>query len=74
MGEWIRRKADEHRHDAPHLASEAKGCQVGDIWQCNCGVKLEIVGFDSGSQWDPYPTSIRWRKIQEHGIYAPVTK
>lgn len=63
MGEWIKRKADEHVCDYPRFRSEAQLAQVGDIWKCSCGRQYQVKGFDSGMQWDPYPTKIVWQPI-----------
>lgn len=73
-GRWIRRDVDVHRCNRPGYNSSIK---VGDLWQCNgCKVVWRVAGFDSGMQWDPYPTVIKWEKYSSDtsGIYAPGTK
>lgn len=76
MGEWIKRKVDEHVCDYPR-AKTGKDININDIWKCDCGKQWRVTGFDSGPQWDPYGyTAITWTPIDEqyNGIYAPGTK
>lgn len=68
---WISRKVDEHRCNKPYLKSEAPDVQIGDRWLCDiedpepCGMVWVVVGFDSGMQYDPYPTVIKWDLVND---------
>lgn len=74
-GRWIKRDVDIHRCSLPRLKSENPDARVGDVWQCdNCSTKWRVTGFDSGVQWDSYPTVLTWERVQENGIYAPGTR
>lgn len=68
---WVKRKKDEHVCSRPGFRNDI---EIGDIWQCDvCHVQWEVKGFDSGMQWDPFPTVIKWARYfdNQHGIYAP---
>lgn len=64
-GTWIKVKSrDEHTCRRPYLKSEAPMVSAGDQWRCDvCRRTYEVVGFDSGMQWDPFPTVIRWTEV-----------
>lgn len=70
---WIKREADRHWCKRPGYSTTI---HVGDVWQCDeCKISWEVTGFDSGMQWDPITTVIRWKRyVQDNGIYAPGTK
>ena len=77
-GSWIHRDADIHRCQRPSY-QQSPGVKVGDRWRCDdCKTVWRVAGFDSGMQWDPFPTVIKWTKEEQHGIYggiyAPGTK
>lgn len=59
-GKWVSRKVEQHKCVKPVLLSDAPDAARGDQWECECGITYEVIGFDSGMQWDPFPTVIRW--------------
>lgn len=65
MGEWIKRKVDEHVHDYPRETSNArKEVFPGDTWRCSCGQVFTVTGFNYGDQRDPInPPLIRWERF-----------
>lgn len=69
-GRWVHRDADIHRCGRPSY-QESPGVKVGDVWECNqCHTRWKVTGFDSGMQWDPYPTQIKWQRVEENPIYG----
>lgn len=74
-GRWVKRDINVHRCAKPAYNSTIKR---GDVWQCNtCYTQWRVTGTNSGSQWDPAPTTIVWEKVSRDdtsGMYAPGTK
>lgn len=64
MGQWIKRRANEHQHDMP-VSLDTKAA-VGDTWRCNCGQVFEVVSLNVHRAYDQrendYQTA-EWEKI-----------
>lgn len=76
-GKWIKSEATTHRCNKPHLKSDAPMASIGDLWECNtCQTVYRVTGFDSGMQWDPFPTVIKWAEYEswKSGPFPPGTK
>ena len=51
MGEWIKRRVNEHQHDMP-VSLDIKAV-YGDTWRCECGKTFRIMGLTFHSASDP---------------------
>lgn len=66
---WIHRESEVHRCSRPTY-QDTPGVQISDVWRCDtCQTKWQVTGFDSGMQWDPYPTQIKWQRVEERPGY-----
>lgn len=61
-GEWLAESL--HKCNLPKLqVTTTHTASLGDQWRCNtCNQVWTVVGFVSGTSWNPSPTTIKWSK------------